>query len=232
MESDEESGSQEKNLAKEIYQPLFRHLDSDDRITLGRNTSAILRYDPKLVLFTLSKYKFAGKQLQGCEKVLEVGCMDGFGSLLLASFVGELLAVDFCEDHITDALRYTSPQCSNVDFRLEDFLFSNYEEEFDGVVSFDVWEHIDPLQSKLFLSKIYKALSVSGVAIIGVPSLESQEYASEVNKLTHINCLHREDAVAQLEEYFATILTFSMNDEVVHTGYSKMAHYNLYACVK
>ena len=99
-------------------------------------------------------------------------------------------------------------------------------------MSFDVWEHIDPLQSKLFLSKIYKALSVSGVAIIGVPSLESQKYASEVNKLTHINCLHREDAVAQLEEYFATILTFSMNDEVVHTGYSKMAHYNLYACVK
>jgi hypothetical protein len=28
-----------------------------------------------------------------------------------------------------------------------------------------------------------------------------------------------------MEEYFHSVFMFSMNDEVVHTGYHKMAHY-------
>ncbi len=232
MTNRDQAGPLETNLAKEIYQPLFKYLDSNESITLGRNTSAILRYDPKLILFTLSKYKFAGKHLQNYERVLEIGCMDGFGSLLLASFVKNLLAIDFCADHIADANAYISPRCPNINFQLEDILFANYEEEFEGVVSFDVWEHIDPSQSEAFISKICRALAPGGLGIVGMPSLESQKYASEVNKLSHINCLYREDAVAQLQSHFATVLTFSMNDEVVHTGFNKMAHYNLFVCLK
>jgi hypothetical protein len=34
-----------------------------------------------------------------------------------------------------------------------------------------------------------------------------------------------------LELYFHNVFIFSMNDEVVHTGYYKMAHYLLALCV-
>ena len=34
-----------------------------------------------------------------------------------------------------------------------------------------------------------------------------------------------------LEKYFKNVFLFSMNDEVVHTGFSKMAHYLICLCV-
>jgi len=33
-----------------------------------------------------------------------------------------------------------------------------------------------------------------------------------------------------MEKHFANVFMFSMNDEVVHTGYHKMAHYLLALC--
>jgi len=33
-----------------------------------------------------------------------------------------------------------------------------------------------------------------------------------------------------MENYFHTVLMFSMNDEVVHTGYHKMAQYLFAVC--
>ncbi len=220
------------NLSKDVYEPVFKHLGRSNRVTLGKNSSAILSYDPKLLLFTLSKYKFAGKLLAKKTNVLEVGCMDGLGSLLLASFVQNLVAIDFYQDHIEEALMFIAPNCTNIEFKTEDFLFSNYENCFGGLASFDVWEHIDPRQSNLFLQKVYQALELDGVAILGAPSLESQQYASEVNKLTHVNCMSRGDALEELSGFFKNVMPFSMNDEVVHTGFDEMAHYNIFVCIK
>jgi len=33
-----------------------------------------------------------------------------------------------------------------------------------------------------------------------------------------------------LGAYFANVFIFSMNDEVVHTGFGKMSHYNIALC--
>jgi hypothetical protein len=33
------------------------------------------------------------------------------------------------------------------------------------------------------------------------------------------------DLKTKLEQFFHTVFVFSMNDETVHTGYHKMAHY-------
>ena len=63
-----------------------------------------------------------------------------------------------------------------------------------------------------------------------MPSLESQKYASPQSKEGHINCKNGEDLKLLLEEYFNNVFLFSMNDEVLHTGYSKMAHYIIVLC--
>ena len=75
------------------------------------------------------------------------------------------------------------------------------------------------------------SLQDNGSAIIGMPSLESQEYASPSSRAGHVNCKSGEKFRALLLQYFDNVFLFSMNDEVVHTGFSKMAHYILALCV-
>ena len=67
-------------------------------------------------------------------------------------------------------------------------------------------------------------LADDGVCIIGTPSLESQAYASHYSKLGHINCKEQPTLKALMARFFKNVFMFSMNDEVVHTGYSKMSH--------
>ena len=55
--------------------------------------------------------------------------------------------------------------------------------------------------------------------IIGTPSLESQAYASPPSKAGHINCKSGDELKALLSSYFHNVFLFSMNDEVVHTGF-------------
>jgi len=63
-----------------------------------------------------------------------------------------------------------------------------------------------------------------------MPSIESQKYASEASKLGHVNCMNGEDLRNTLSNYFENVFMFSMNDEVVHTGFSGMAHYLIALC--
>ena len=64
-----------------------------------------------------------------------------------------------------------------------------------------------------------------GVMVCGIPSLSSQKYASKESKEGHVNCKDGDDLKKSFEKYFHNTFIFSMNDEVVHTGYYKMAHY-------
>ena len=61
--------------------------------------------------------------------------------------------------------------------------------------------------------------------ILGCPSLESQTHASAASKAGHVNCKTAKGLRALLETYFHNVFIFSMNDEVVHTGFTPMAHY-------
>ncbi|CCQ53625.1 hypothetical protein CWATWH8502_2077 [Crocosphaera watsonii WH 8502] len=60
---------------------------------------------------------------------------------------------------------------------------------------------------------------------MGMPSLESQAYASEGSKQGHVNCKTGKDLKALMLDYFHNVFMFSMNDEVVHTGFFPMSHY-------
>lgn len=200
-------------------------------MVLGSNTSAVLLSDPKLLGFTASKHKFVGKMLQNFERVLEIGCMDGYGSMLVSPFVQSLVSVDFYRPHIEQAKKYVEPHFGNIEFLGHDFLDGPLDRKFDGCFSLDVLEHIDPAQEHLFLRNVQASLTKSGIFIVGMPSLESQIYASEANRYAHINCKSGGDLKSLMETYFEVVLPFGMNDEVLHTGFSKMSHYLLGVCV-
>ena len=74
------------------------------------------------------------------------------------------------------------------------------------------------------------SLKKNGVLILGMPSLESQKYASKISKEGHINCKSADELTKILRKYFNNVFIFSMNDEVIHTGFGKMAHYLIAVC--
>ncbi len=86
-------------------------------------------------------------------------------------------------------------------------------------------EHIEPKDEPVFLSNLLQSLAPHGAVVLGMPSLESQAYASPNSKAGHVNCKSMPDFRQTMERDFHNVFMFSMNDEVVHTGHHKMAHY-------
>ena len=185
--------------------------------------------DPKRTLFTLSRYKFVAKMLAGYERVLEVGCADAFATRIVQQAVGHITAVDFDPVFIEDAQQRSNPHWP-MSLAVHDMLAGPVDGEFDAVYSLDVLEHIEPHKERTFIQNMIAPLRSSGVAIIGMPSLESQSHASPQSKAGHVNCKTGEALRALCKEHFDHVFLFSMNDEVVHTGFSPMAHYLIVLC--
>lgn len=199
------------------------------REQLGLMTNQVYHDDPRRLVFSLSRYKFVSKMLSGKDKVAEVGCGDGFGSRIVLQEVGKLDAYDFDPVFIDD-LNARNSEKWPITGRVHDMLSGPLPETYDALYSLDVMEHIPQESEDTYLRNIRASLNSEGVAIIGMPSLESQTYASPQSKEGHVNCKSGKDFKAALETAFKNVFLFSMNDEVVHTGFTPMAHYLLGLC--
>lgn len=197
--------------------------------SLGLMTNQGWDDDPKRLAFTLARYKFVAKMLSGRRHVLEVGCGDAFGTRIVRQEVNELTAVDFDPVFIEDVNKRMRPKWRFNCF-VHDMLDKPVPGSFDGAYALDVLEHIQPGDEKNFLDNFTASIAPQGAAIIGMPSLESQTYASEISKAGHVNCKSMPDLKRAMEKYFSNVFMFSMNDEVVHTGYHRMAHYLIALC--
>jgi 2-polyprenyl-3-methyl-5-hydroxy-6-metoxy-1,4-benzoquinol methylase len=164
--------------------------------------------------------------LAGREHVLEVGCADAFGTRIVQQAVGKVTATDFDPLFIDDVKQRMNPHWP-IEAFVHDMLKGPVPGQFDAVYALDVLEHIQEKDEDKFLRNAIASLTPEGVAIFGMPSLESQTYASPQSKAGHVNCKSGETFKRTLERYFHTVFVFSMNDEVVHTGFYPMAHYLL-----
>ena len=220
----------EKSKMKEAqYQCM---LDAQKNIglpSLGLMSGYCWLSDPKHLLFHLSRYKFVSKCFNGFTSVLEVGCADGFGTRIVSQEVKTVTAIDFDPIFIRDAREKQKPP-NKIEFLEHDILKGPLNTEFDGIFSMDVLEHIAPEQELSFLKNIVKSLASTGTLILGTPSLQSQMYASKASKEGHINCKDHLQLRSFLKEFFNNVFLFSMNDEVVHTGFYPMAHYLIALC--
>ena len=203
--------------------------DDLSKSPLGRYTTHTLLTDPRRLVFMLSRYKFVSKMLAGKKRVLEVGCSDGFGSNVVKQTVGSLLITDFDRRMVDEAIK--SRVNNEIDIRLYNFLKGPFADKHDAIYLLDVLEHIEPDEEDVFISNIASSLTTDGVCIIGMPSLESQKFASASSKEGHVNCKSGDDFLKLMQKFFANCFLFSMNDELVHTGFDKMAHYLLCVCV-
>lgn len=211
------------------YQPLVDLKREHGLTRLGMMNNQVWQDDPRRLVFTLSRYKFVAKMFSGRKRVLEVGCGDAFASRIVKQDVEHLTVVDFDPLFIADIQERADPAWP-MEVKLHDILVAPVAGRFDGIYSLDVLEHISSAGEDRYLSNIVASLDSKGALIIGIPSLESQIHASPQSKEGHVNCKSGKDLKRFLERFFYNVFLFSMNDEVVHTGFYPMAHYLLAVC--
>ena len=221
---------------KQYFEPQYKILDdtieSKGIASFGPMSSFTWNTDPKRLLFVLSRYKFAARMLEGSSNVIEIGCGDGFASRIVRQHVKNLLITDADPIMVDNAISLQSEDFS-VSALCHDFCKSPLEDSsvaFDGAYMLDVLEHIPQSEEPQFFYNLKQSLAPSAKIVIGIPSSESQPYASPGSKLGHVNCKTKEELHDTVSEYFTNILCFSMNDEVVHTGFNRMANYLFAVC--
>jgi SAM-dependent methyltransferase len=224
--------SADRKTREPQYKPLLDIDKKKGRTKLGLMANFLWDDDPRHLVFLLSRYKFVSKMMSGRNHVLEVGCGDSFGTRIVRQEVPKVTAVDFDPIFVEDGTKRMDEKWKH-ECRLHDILEKPVEGVFDGAYSLDVFEHIPPEKEDCFISNIAASLTDQGVLIIGSPSIQSQVHATPMAVEGHVNCKDQKELKAVLSRHFHNVFAFSMNDEVVHTGYHPMAQYLLVlACTK
>ena len=211
-------------LALEVAQLVPKY-----EIRMGPSTAASYVGDPRHFAFVTSRYKFVAKMLEGAEEVLEVGCGDAFGAPIVAQATGRLLCTDIDAALVEDNKKRCA-MFENISFAHMDFRAGGMPDRFNGIYFVDVLEHIYPNEEAIFLDNIVASLKAHGTMVVGVPNITAEQYGSEMSRKGHVNLKDHKKFRETLGQYFHNVFLFSMNDEVVHTGYYPMAHYLFALC--
>lgn len=218
-----------KKTKEEQYNVCLENAKKHGGYKLGLMSSYTWINDPKRLLFVMSRYKFVAKMFAGMNRVLEIGCADAFGSRIVAQSVKNLTVTDFDPVFIENAKGGQRDKFYFTCF-VHDILTASTDEDYDGVFALDVIEHINSKDEDIFMLNLCGSLQRNGSIIIGMPSLNSQKYASDASKIGHVNCKSYKQLQDLCRKYFHNVFIFSMNDEVVHTGFHQMANYFLALC--
>jgi 2-polyprenyl-3-methyl-5-hydroxy-6-metoxy-1,4-benzoquinol methylase len=199
-----------------------KRIMGEKRIAFGRHLAHWFHRSPRRFLHSMSYYKFASKVIGSGKRILDVACGEGLGTWLLAVENGFAHGVDLDAEAIAQARRnFEDPR---IRFSCEDFLEMT-PSAWDAVVNFDVIEHILPANASRFWEKIVACLDHDGVAVVGTPSLTSDQYANPISRAGHVNLYSGERLAEEMGRYFHHVFLFAANDEVVHTGFLPLAHY-------
>ena len=211
------------------YQVCLDLVNEKKPTILGLMANQVWNTDPKRLGFVLSRYKFVSKMLKGYNSVLEIGCADAWCSRLVQNEVNKLTVSDFDPIFLKDVNNRMDKDWKMLTLH-HNMLDSETSEKYDAIYLIDVFEHISSNCENLFLKNITKSLTSNGVCIIGTPSVQSQKYASKASLEGHVNCKDGVELNNLLRKYFHNVFLFSMNDEVIHTGFEKMAQYLWVIC--
>lgn len=205
-----------KALAEKVYRDFAP-------IVLGPEYAQFVEKNLLQFLIRLSRYKFAAKLLGQSDDVLEVGSGTGLGSIFLSQFCARVTGIEIKSGEVAEAANIL--RRDNVEFVCGDFFDYPKDRVHDAVVSLDVIEHLEPDVGVRFVEAMSRHVDPAGMAIIGSPSVYSYPYQSDISKASHVKCYDLPELKSLVGRFFGRTISFSMNDEVVHTGYHKLAWY-------
>ncbi len=207
------------------YQIQLDTLAAKGPVQLGPTASHLWRSDPRHLGFLLARYKFCAKHLAGKKKVLEVGCGDGFGMRVVLQEVGHVQGLDIDPNFVEWGTKHAAHEGLNCSFSNVDVTQEVPPGPFDAAYSLDLIEHIPNAIERKYLANIVASLVPQGVLIIGSPNVTANAHASKWSLEGHINLQSADSLKRLMSDYFHNVFLFSMNDEVVHSGFYPMAHY-------
>ncbi|GAA3706038.1 class I SAM-dependent methyltransferase [Gordonia hankookensis] len=116
----------------------------------------------------VAEASIGGLDLAGDERLLDVGCGDGFITMQLAERLpaGSVVGVDASRRMIDKARSRVPPDELRVQFHVDDVLALPFERDFDIAVSFNMlhWVHDQPAA----LTQIARSLDAGGRAVIQI----------------------------------------------------------------
>ncbi len=209
--------------AKEIQNQVQFDEYAQSSGALGPYTTFLWSRDPRHLGFLLARYKFCAKMLEGKARAVEIGCGDAFGVPVVLQTVGQVHGIDFEPLLLEDNRKRLAGR--NCSFSVLDITEARPEGTFDAAYSLDVIEHIPRDREHKYFENICAVLKRDGVFLMGTPNVTASAYASEGSQIGHINLKSHAEMRELMKRYFENVFMFSMNDEIVHTGYGPMAHY-------
>lgn len=198
-------------------------IDTPGRV-LGPRASYSVIHDARHLLFVLARYKFAAKILAGKKRILEVGCGDAFGSPIVAQVAEQVLCIDI-DPRLIEGNRQRLADIEKLSFDVLDITEKAPAGRFDAAYSIDVLEHIPAAAEAAYFDNLCACLEQDAVFVVGTPNIEAERFASKPGHSPHVNLKDEQTLRETLGRRFRNVFVFSMNDEVVHTGFSPMAHY-------
>jgi len=191
-----------------------------DQFALERD----FRGNPLMAAVKLARYKFPARLIAPEDRVLDLGCGNGYGAYFYATVAREVIGLDLHADLEGAAERGLARD--NLTLVKGDILDLPSEvagATFDVVVAVDVIEHFYRDDGERIVADYSERLSDRGMMILGTPNRGSGAYRSEASRRVHMHEYEPEELRTLCDRHFKRTLLFSMNDEVVHTGFAKMA---------
>lgn len=213
------------NKSQNEYQRLVKELYDNykDGVTLSPEYAAFIENDLLRFLIRLARYKFVARLLKPTDKVLEVGSGSGLGCIFLSQHCEHVTGIDVKTTEIEEASSLNKRD--NVDYRVCDLFDMSDSHKYDAVISLDAIEHMPIEVGHKFIEKKTRLLKDDGLVIVGSPSIYSYPYQSPLSQASHVKCYDLPELKGLIDNYVQRTISFSMNDEVVHTGHHKMAWY-------
>lgn len=218
-----DAGSYHRDPA--LYEKLVHELYEQypHGVTLPPEYAAHVENDLLRLTIFLARYKFVARLIRKTDHVLEIGSGSGLGSIFLGQHAGKVSGIDIRTTAVEEAQALNHNP--NIDFQVADFFELGSDSNYDVILALDVIEHMPAERGDELLAQIAKKLKPTGMAVIGTPSVYSWEYQSALSKASHVKCYDRDELLQAMDRHFGRCTTFSMNDELVHTGFHKMAWY-------
>lgn len=183
-------------------------LMGEERIPcLGAHSSYLYKNSPREFIGLMNYYKFAAKMIGFKKRVLDIGCIEGLGTWLLAVECGFAMGIDnSCKSVKRVSQIWKDPRIS---FKCAD-IFSLKPSLWDAVVSFDVFKQIPRRHFRMFMSSIAGNIAEDGVGVFAAVNRNSYSFK------------RLEQAVSKVFKY---IFLFHMTNELIYAGYSKNAQH-------
>lgn len=140
-----------------------------ERLIIHDLVKAQASQDP-LVQRHIQRYEYACRRLPPFSRVLDVGCSNGYGSMIL-SRRANVFAFDNCARAIMDAeANFGGPK---IEFQTADILDETLWEGlgfhvFDGICCFEVLEHL-PSGQEGIMYRLWQAVMMTGLVFVSIP---------------------------------------------------------------